>query len=978
MLKPTRREFLQTAGTGIMAGSLLPSLSAFSKDKKENVQNNLQAKWIWKKHSSYRIYNQTIIVRKTFHTGQFSSAKIKITADSFYRLFINGQWVNDGPARSWPEHYRYDEVDCTSYLQEGTNQIRIVARYWGVGTFHNVCQQAGLLTQLEIRSRSGAVQTVATDETWEAAQAPAWLRNTPKVSIQMEPQEFYDARLEDRLRYKKAAVLFTAGNGPWQDLQPRDVALLTKKPFPLHAFSGANLIKRNPDLHFCIPTTRLTHPGLIEANHNISNTCGIATILQTDNTVELQFEMDGMEISVDGQRLAENRHKLNPGRHFVLAFVTEVTGHRREKAVGIIDPPGSLKLLNPLEATYENPWCWINFPEYSFASDDLGGKKPADKKKVNSYLTEIKAYFRKVKDAAGFRAFLGERVKNMPSGKMFVPDNHWLFTNRKVLRPADSLLRNPGALLQNAHGATGIIPSTDGDIELIYDLGEQNIGYYDFELTAEEGVIIDIFGIEYIAPGGRIQHTRHNRNGMRYITKAGLNRFTSLKRRSGRYLFITLRNQESPVQFHKFQLIESTYPVNPIGAFTCSDERLDKIWDISARTLKLCMEDTFTDCPLYEQTLWVGDARNEAVFAFSAFGAADIAKRCIRLAAQSLERFPITGCQVPSGWEILLPAWSFLWGISVWDYYFYSGDKNFLREIWPDVLRNLAGARKYLNRDDLFSLSAWNMFDWSGIDDRHKTVLHNSMLLTGAVQAAIRCADVLEDQKSREWLDDFRNRLKEGINKYWDEEKQAYPDSIHEDGSVSDSTSQHTNFLSILYDIVEKKHFNAALKNILSPPEKMVPVGSPFAMFYLYEALEKTGREDDIIRSIYESYLPMLNAGATTVWETFPSSSYRPGEFPTRSHAHAWSSSPLFYLNRVILGIKQTKPGGSGFDISPRLHGLNSASGTVATIEGPLSVSWRAAGKKLTIRIDAPKNVKVKFVKNETHKNLAVEILSGA
>ena len=57
--------------------------------------------------------------------------------------------------------------------------------------------------------------------------------------------------------------------------------------------------------------------------------------------------------------------------------------------------------------------------------------------------------------------------------------------------------------------------------------------------------------------------------------------------------------------------------------------------------MKLCMEDTFTDCPLYEQTLWVGDARNEGLFAMSVFGAYDLVRRCIRLAGQSLERFPL-------------------------------------------------------------------------------------------------------------------------------------------------------------------------------------------------------------------------------------------------------------------------------------------------------------------------------------------------
>ena len=177
-------------------------------------------------------------------------------------------------------------------------------------------------------------------------------------------------------------------------------------------------------------------------------------------------------------------------------------------------------------------------------------------------------------------------------------------------------MENPTALLRNDDAITTVLPSPEGDIELVYDLGEQRVGYLDFDLVADEGVHVDLYEVEYITPKGVVQHTWANRNGMRYITSQGANRFTSLKRRSGQYVFITLRNQHSPVHIRHLQVIESTYPVEAVGSFTCSDERLVRIWEISARTLKLCMEDTFTDCPLYEQTLWVGDARNEALYAY--------------------------------------------------------------------------------------------------------------------------------------------------------------------------------------------------------------------------------------------------------------------------------------------------------------------------------------------------------------------------
>jgi len=939
----------------------------------------INAKWIWKKQEDYNRYNQTIIAQKNFKAENIESAQIKITADSYYRLFINGEWINDGPCRSWPTHYQYDEIDVNSFLRSGENQVRIIAKYWGVGTFHNICQQAGLLAQLEIKNENDETRTIITDDSWQVAEAHAWISNTPKVSIQMEPQEFYDARLETKLEFLDAQVLFDAEKGPWKNFNPRDVALLTKEPFNFKSFLGANIVQRNQDVHFCIPTARLVNPGIIEANHNASNACGMATVVELKDASQIRFYSEGFSISIDGEIAQDRSYDLKAGKHLVLAFVSNLIGHQKEKVIRLQNPPDSLKLKNPLDEQFENPWCWIAFPEYAFADTDL--KTYVEdlildtSDVIEKYKIEIADLFKKVKDIDSFKLYLRNRAQNLPFEKMFLHDGYWKFSNRKVIGDAKGLVENPSGLIYDNGSMTVINPSPDGDVELVYDLGEQNCGYYDFDLIADEGVEIDLYGVEYITKDGEIQHTKNNRNGVRYIAKAGANRFTSLKRRSGRYVFMTFRNQKSPIRIRNFRLIESTYPIEQIGSFQCSDSRLDQIWQISARTLKLCMEDTFTDCPLYEQTLWVGDARNEAVFALSTFGAKDIAQRCIKLAGQSLERFPIVGCQVPSSWDIHLPAWSFLWGISVWDYYFYSGDADFLKTTWDWVIQNLEGAEKLLDENGLFSGPFWNMFDWSGVDDKHRTVLHNSMLLVGAINEAQKCADVLQDKDRQAWLGKFRERVKSSINRFWDDERNSYIDSIHGNGKLSNSISQHTSFLSILYDIIEERNFEAAVENMLNPLKEMVKVGSPFAMMYYFEALEKIGRKDEIIKSIYDSYVPMLEDGATTVWEVFPSSEFRPGGFPTRSHCHAWSSAPLYFLNRIILGIKQVEPGGTVFEISPRLNGLSWAKGAIVTVHGPLKVDWSAQNKNFNIEIVAPKNVKVEFKKNETLNDFEVSVI---
>lgn len=973
---------MKTKLIGISLGTVLVAATAatWSQPGMTAAPSPLVAKWIWTNQADYNIYNQTIVARKQFALDRIDRGVMRITADSFYRLYVNGQWVNDGPCRSWPEHFQYDVIDVTPYLRVGKNEIRVLARYFGVGDFHRVPKQAGLLVELDVARTGGPLLKIGTDATWEVAESRALVRNVPKQSIQMEPAEVFDARLDGQFRWAPAKELFAAAAGPWKAINPRDVALMTRQPVSLAGFLAAKVVQAE-GVNFCLPAARLVNPGVIEANNHASCACGMATILENAAPLALVVENENMRVAIDGRQARDGKFDLAPGRHLVLAFVRNVFGHDKEKALRLLNVTG-YKLVNPLATGDANPWCFIRFPEYAYTHNDLVRnvkEVPRLYEIATGYQKAVEQGLRNVKTPADFAAQLGKRAERMAAEAMFVEEVSWKFRGRKVVADAAPLVDAPAALLAENPELTTVRPSREGDVELAYDLGAQNCGYWSFDLLADAGVAVDIFAVEYIAPDGRIQHTGAGyRNGMRYITRQGRNTFTSLKRRSGRFLFVTLRNQKTPVRIRHLHLIESTYPVTAVGSFAASDARLDKIWEISTRTLKLCMEDTYTDCPLYEQTHWVGDARNESLFGYSVFGAADLGRRCIRLTAQSLERYPITGCQTPSGWDVLLPAWSFLWGISTWDYYWATGDKQFLREVYPAVIRNLQGAERLTTAQGLFSGPFWNMFDWSGADQGPKTVLHNSMFVVGAIDAALKDGEALGDTQHTAWLKAYRARLVAGINKLWDEQKNAYPDSIRDDGSISPSTCQHTSFLSILYDIVEPAHLPAARKNLLEPPAKMVRIGSPFAVLYLYETLEKLGLEDEIIRQIYQNYLPMLEAGATTVWESFPTGTTGQGGFPTRSHCHAWSSAPSYFLNRIVLGIKPTAPGAASIEISPRLAGLTWARGSVATPRGPVNVSWTATEKSLEVTCSAPEGVQVKFLKNASHAGKTVKFNGAA
>jgi hypothetical protein len=91
-----------------------------------------QAQWIWCKAETPEPF-QFARFRKTIGMASLPErATAYITADTFYRLWINGQLAMHGPARSSRGKATVDAVDVTRQLAQGRNTLMIEV-------FHGVC-----------------------------------------------------------------------------------------------------------------------------------------------------------------------------------------------------------------------------------------------------------------------------------------------------------------------------------------------------------------------------------------------------------------------------------------------------------------------------------------------------------------------------------------------------------------------------------------------------------------------------------------------------------------------------------------------------------------------------------------------------------------------------------------------------------------------------------------------------------------------
>ena len=76
--------------------------------------------------------NRHTLFRKKATLAKAKKAILKITADDYFKLYINGVFVTQGPPPSYPNHYYFMEVDVTEFLKNGENTFAVHTYYQGL------------------------------------------------------------------------------------------------------------------------------------------------------------------------------------------------------------------------------------------------------------------------------------------------------------------------------------------------------------------------------------------------------------------------------------------------------------------------------------------------------------------------------------------------------------------------------------------------------------------------------------------------------------------------------------------------------------------------------------------------------------------------------------------------------------------------------------------------------------------------------
>ena len=434
--------------------------------------------------------------------------------------------------------------------------------------------------------------------------------------------------------------------------------------------------------------------------------------------------------------------------------------------------------------------------------------------------------------------------------------------------------------------------------------------------------------------------------------------FTALSFRTYRYVQLDITTEDEDLTLEDFYGMYTGYPFKLNAHFSSSDTSLNKILDVGWRTARLDAQETYTDCPYYEQLQYVGDTRIQAMVSLYNSGDDRLMRNAIEDIANSTLAEGITESRYPHNIHQEIPTFSLIWISMLHDYYMYRNDTDFVKDQLR-ISRGVLSFFKQFQQSDGSVRNApyWDFTDWveaPGWDGGVAPIdrVGNSALLDLQLLMAYESAEDLEKNLGMAAYAAMYtaqiNQLKKIIrNKYWDDAKKIFSDT-----KEKKYYSQHANALAILTGVADENDAHELGKKLLT--DTTMAKASVYFRYYLYQALTKAGYGNDYLNwlGIWKQNLAM---GLTT-WAEIDDINR------ARSDCHAWGSSPNIELYRIVLGINTDAPGFSKVKIEPHLGALTNAYGTIPHPNGNIKVSYILQNEKWNIEIVLPTKITGNFI----------------
>ncbi len=535
-------------------------------------------------------------------------------------------------------------------------------------------------------------------------------------------------------------------------------------------------------------------------------------------------------------------------------------------------------------------------------------------------------------------------------------------------RPIPAAVLRPGAFLQSPFP---IVVPAGSSLCVELDAGELMTAYCFLKMSGGEGSRISLlYGESYYLQKRGIFYKENRSESERGIllgnedhyqvsgagTEEQPEEYAPFWFRTFRYVRLAVEAGKTLV-LHDFRYLETGYPLKVCSCVKTSDKSMGRIWEISERTLKRCMHDTYVDCPYYEQLQYAMDARSEILYTYAVSADDRLARRCMEDFRCSVNGEGLVNSCAPALRAHVIPGFSIYYILMVYDHMMYFGDRELLFRHVPAIDGVLSFFHSHLDERGLVERIGgknqkqdyWSFIDWTREWDettgvptavRKGGITMESLLYLLGLFAAARINGYLDRKDTAREYEKRADRLKKAVRKHC-----MGLNGLIQDGPGIEEYSVHCQVFAVLAGVLTIEEGRKAL-------EKTVGVQgaaqcSVAMSYYLFRALEKTGQYERT-DELWEIWRGMLEKDLTTCVEN---------DTDERSDCHGWGALALYELPAVILGVRPASPGFAAVRISPCTGRLSWAEGNVITPRGMIRVKWKKEKGKINLQKEIPEDI---------------------
>ncbi len=425
-------------------------------------------------------------------------------------------------------------------------------------------------------------------------------------------------------------------------------------------------------------------------------------------------------------------------------------------------------------------------------------------------------------------------------------------------------------------------------------------------------------------PEGGIKENRDKVDGMYFIGEGDVYIGSGKKVdmhplwwQAGRYVEVSISTKDEPLTINSITLEESRYPLTPECELQTGYRQLQQAIPLMVRAEQMCMHETYMDCPYYEQFMYVGDTRLEALVTYVLSHDDSLPKKALKIFDQSRRNNGLTQSRYPCRITQIIPTFSLWWVCMANDYMMWRGDEEFTRGLLPGIRAVMDYFRGLVREDGLLSApNGWNFVDWvdkpkwiTGVpfDGDFGTCAPINLQAVLALQAKAGIERYVGDVELAERDERTAKTLMDNIMAmFWDDNRNMLSDDLEHK-----YFSEHSQSLAIISGLLNADTQHKVADGLLTAPD--LARATIYFSHYLFEAYRLIGASKAF-------------ASRLEIWNTLKANGFRTTfeePEPSRSDCHAWGAHPLYHIAATIAGIRPAAPGFKQVIVQPLTYDLS-------------------------------------------------------